>query len=281
MTGDFDLFLANRDDAAGTLRVGLGRSAGPITGRGSGSVIRITFRIKDGAPAGPAIINLRQSLEGTTTQLNEGGLDLNPDPSDQAGDGLDGLITVQSEPLPLTTVRSVVINDGAPQRSQVTSVTVTFSGVVSFTGDPAAAFTLVGPRGNIRLRAAVGLDASGTQTVVTLTFFGRGARTGRLPDGGYVLTIDGEQIVDGSGQAVDGDRDGMSGGDWVDTFFRLYGDSDGDGDVDEIDRAVFRSVRGTRRGDPGYLPFLDFDGDGRINKKDARQFRRRLGRSLD
>ncbi|HXG12767.1 MAG TPA: hypothetical protein VNK04_23615, partial [Gemmataceae bacterium] len=93
-TADFDLFAVNLDRQAGTIRVGLGRSAGPITGRGSGSVLEITFRITRRAPAGRAVINLQHRLGVTTTQLNEGGLDLNPDPSDQAGDALDGVIRV-------------------------------------------------------------------------------------------------------------------------------------------------------------------------------------------
>jgi hypothetical protein len=66
-------------------------------------VLRITFRIKPNAPRGRAVINLRESVGETTTQLNEGGLDLNPDPSDVAGDVLDGAITVRPgrRPLPV------------------------------------------------------------------------------------------------------------------------------------------------------------------------------------
>jgi hypothetical protein len=94
LTGDFDLFAVNWDREAGTLRVGLGRSAGPIGGRGSGSVLAITFRIRPDAPPGPAVINLRHRLDPVTTQLNEGGLELVPEPSDEAGDVLDGLVAV-------------------------------------------------------------------------------------------------------------------------------------------------------------------------------------------
>ncbi|HXG11332.1 MAG TPA: cohesin domain-containing protein [Gemmataceae bacterium] len=94
LTADFDLFAVRLDPERGTVRVGLGRTAGPISGRGGGSVVQITFRVKDGAPAGRAVINLRSSLDVTRTQLNEGRLDLNPDPSDTAGDPLDGVVTV-------------------------------------------------------------------------------------------------------------------------------------------------------------------------------------------
>jgi hypothetical protein len=97
LTGDFDLFALNLDVENGTLRAGLGRSAGPLAGRGGGSVMEITFRVREGAPTGPAILNLRQRIGHTLTQLNEGGLDLTPAPSDAAGDVLDGRITVLDE----------------------------------------------------------------------------------------------------------------------------------------------------------------------------------------
>jgi hypothetical protein len=95
LTADFDLFLVNHDAAAGTIRVGLGRSAGSVADRGPGSVLLLTFRIRENAPSGRAVINLRRGLGLAATQLNEGGLELNPAPSDRAGDALDGVITVQ------------------------------------------------------------------------------------------------------------------------------------------------------------------------------------------
>jgi ELWxxDGT repeat protein len=94
LTRDFDLFVTNVDPAAGTVRVGLGRTAGPIHGRGTGSGLLLAFRVRDDAPPGRAVINLRQRLGGTATQLNEGGLVLHPAPSDRAGDRLDGLLRV-------------------------------------------------------------------------------------------------------------------------------------------------------------------------------------------
>ncbi|HXG12217.1 MAG TPA: S8 family serine peptidase [Gemmataceae bacterium] len=95
LTADFDLFLVNLDNVAGTIRVGLGRSAGPIIGRGAGSVLEVIFRIRTDAPPGRAIVNLHADLAPTRTQLNEGGLVLIPAPRNEAGDVLDGLITVR------------------------------------------------------------------------------------------------------------------------------------------------------------------------------------------
>ena len=77
---------------------------------------------------------------------------------------------------------------------------------------------------------------------------------------------------------MDGDGDGSAGGNRVDGFHRLFGDSDGDGDVDWLDRELFRSAFNKRAGDAGYLWYFDFDGDGDVDDFDNGQFNRRFGR---
>ena len=70
------------------------------------------------------------------------------------------------------TVANVQVNDGSAQRSEVRSITVTFSGPVSFAGGNAAAalqLQHVQTGDNVNLAAAVSTNAAG-QTVVTLTF---------------------------------------------------------------------------------------------------------------
>jgi hypothetical protein len=247
LTADFDLFQAHLDPAAGTIRVGLASlDVDGLQERGTGSVLEITFRIRADAPAGAAIVNLLHDLAPTTTQLNEGGLVLGPEPSNAAGDVLDGVITVQGAAVP--TVQRVVIDDGSGQRSKVTHVTVTFSTVVHFQGNPADAFRLIGPHGRVRLRADVSLDEDGLRTVVRLTFRGVGVRHGSLADGRYTLTIDGDRIADMSGVAVDGDGDGRAGGDAVEEFFRLLGaqEGNGDGKSDGSDVATLLRTLGSR-----------------------------------
>ena len=121
----------------------------------------------------------------------------------------------------------------------VTHLTLTFSGVVTIDGD---AFRLVRDDGTV-----VGVVASsqvvGDQTVVTLTFKGAGITAGSLADGRYTLTAFADRIHDATGQALDGDGDGAPGGDYVDHLFRLFGDADGDGDVDNKDYFAFRDDR--------------------------------------
>lgn len=276
-----DVFIPNLNRTAGELRVGVVKlpptGAAGVTAAG-GSLIEITFRIRADAPAGPAIINLRNDLGGTSTLLNEGGLVLNPPLSNAAGDELDGLITVLGSSVPK--VDSVVVNDGAAQRSLVTSVTVTFSTRVSFASNPAAAFQLTGPRGLVPVSLALSTDAAGTRTVARLTFSGTGIVNGSLADGRYSLVIDGDQISDAGGVAVDGDNDGTAGGDARTAFFRLYGDSDGDGDVDRTDVAAMLNTLGRRAGQAGFLSYLDFDGNGVVGVADALRFALRVGRRV-
>ena len=172
-----------------------------------------------------------------------------------------------------TKVESVVINDGSAQRSMVNRVTITFGGAVVL--DPGA----------IELRRQSGnpvnfqLDVSlvGDKTVAVLTFSGPGFVGGSLADGRYTLTVLADRVHDRWGRELDGDGDGVAGGDRVDGFTRLFGDSDGDGDVDRADRIAFQSAFGTSAGGPGYLWYFDFDGDGDVDGRDKVQFNRRFG----
>ena len=89
------------DAAAGIIRIEGYRSAGPLDGLGSGSVALIDFQVKANAPAGAAAINLLQnagttwtSVGGMDGQGNNYLFDLEPRPSNAAGNVLDGRIDV-------------------------------------------------------------------------------------------------------------------------------------------------------------------------------------------
>jgi len=170
-------------------------------------------------------------------------------------------------------VESVVLNDGSAQRSMVNRVTVTFSGAAIL--DPGA----------IELRrqdgSLVGLNFDisiiGGKTVAVLTFAGPEIVGGSLADGSYVLTIRADRVHDRWGRELDGDSDGSAGGDAVGSFFRLFGDANGDHEVDWQDRDLFRSVFKTIAGDTNYLWYFDFNGDGAVNGLDNGEFNRRFG----
>jgi pimeloyl-ACP methyl ester carboxylesterase len=173
-----------------------------------------------------------------------------------------------------TKVASVVVNDGSVQRSMVNSLTVTFSTVVHL--DPGA-FALAREGGGV-FDVHVSEAVVDGHSVDTLTFVGAGIIGGSLGDGHYTLTIHGGLVHDGFGQALDGAGTGVAGSDRVDTFFRLFGDADGDGHVDLGDLLRFAGAFGKHAGDPGYLWYFDYDGDGRVDGSDLVQLLRRLGR---
>src|SRR5439155_6498364 len=137
-------------------------------------------------------------------------------------------------------VESVVVNDGSAQRSMVNSITVTFGGSVVL--DPGA-IELRRQDGTL-VDAQVSISLVGGKTVAVLTFAGTEFVGGSLADGGYTLTVRADRVHDRWGRELDGDGNGSAGGDRVDGFFRLFGDSDGDRDVDWQDRDLFRSAFG-------------------------------------
>ena len=123
----------------------------------------------------------------------------------------------------------------------------------------------------------VSTSVIGGRTIAVLTFAGSDIIGGSLADGSYILTLQTDRIHDRLGRKLDGDCDGTPGGNRVDSFFRLFGDSDGDGRVDQSDRDLFRSAFKTSAGQAGYLWYFDFDGNGEVNGRDNGQFNRRFG----
>src|SRR5262249_7138197 len=157
-------------------------------------------------------------------------------------------------------VESVVINDGSAQRSMVTSITVTFGGAVVL--DPGA-IELRRQNGNL-VNARISISLVGGKTVAVLTFTGTEFIGGSLSDGHFVLTIRADRVHARWGRQLDGDGDGTAGGNRVASFFRLFGDSDGDRDVDLYDLARFLTTLDRHPGDPHYLSYFDVNGDDRV-----------------
>lgn len=182
---------------------------------------------------------------------------------------------------PPAKIASSVVNSGAAQRSRVTDLTVTFDEVVTLPGTPAQAFRLArtgpgGPAGN----ATLSVDLTGstpTQTIAKLSWAGDPtfAQFGSLIDGLYTFTVFAAQVTDSAGQPLDGDADGAPGSDFVFNLHRLYGDNDGDRDVDATDFGAFRQTFGVATN----LAF-DSDADGDIDANDFGQFRLRFGTSV-
>jgi hypothetical protein len=184
------------------------------------------------------------------------------------------------------TVESVVINDGSAQRSMVTSIIVMFNTVVTI-DDLAAAFQMVNKAGGSPVGLIPSLNDVGGKTVVTLAFNGSAVVGGSLEDGDYLLKVYADR-VHASGLNLDGNGDGTPNDNFTygaaaaDKFFRLFGDQDGDRDVDATDRFAFLSARGKTRGQAGYLWYFDYDNDGDVDAvgTDLDQFNLRYGKKL-
>lgn len=168
-------------------------------------------------------------------------------------------------------VASVVLNDGSAQRSMVNSLTVTFNGAAIL--DPGA-IELRRQDGSL-VDAQVSISLVGGKSVAVLTFVGPEFVGGSLADGSYTLTVRADLVHDRWGRELDGDGDGVSGGDNLDGFFRLFGDTNGDGVVNHTDLDVMLSSFRKSGGDAGFLWFLDYDGDGNVGGLDMAQFNHR------
>jgi hypothetical protein len=201
LTAGFELFQINLDAAAGTFRVGLASlRTGGLPEQSAGSVLEITFRIKAGASAGPAVINLLHELTPMRTQLNEGGLVLFPVPRNAAGDVLDGLITVRSTPMP--TVQTLVIIGSSEQRSQAVGMLVTLGKVVHSPGHLIDGYRAIDAQGFVRKQGATALDETRTRAKARLLF----PVLDPVDDSRrYTLTIAGNTLQSDLGRAAAGD----------------------------------------------------------------------------
>jgi hypothetical protein len=161
-------------------------------------------------------------------------------------------------------VNSFRVNDGALQRSMVTSLTVTFSTQVTL---GQGAFTLVPQGGGTPVALSFTTAVNNGQTVATITF------GGSLADGRYVLTTVAAQVRDlASGTQMTADRQ--------DSLYRFFGDVNGDSAVNGLDLAEFRTAFGTTSASPNYRSYLDLNGDGAVNGLDLAEFRTHFGTTL-
>ncbi|HEY1378789.1 MAG TPA: RHS repeat-associated core domain-containing protein [Gemmataceae bacterium] len=170
------------------------------------------------------------------------------------------------------TVVGITVNDGSAQRSRVTSLAVTFNQVVTL---GAGAFDLRRSDG-LAITLTPTVTVLDGRTVATLTFSGAGTEFGSLADGLYTLSVRASGVADALGTALDGDGDGAAGGDRRFDTHRLFGDIDGDKDVDLLDLNPLVPALFGILGQPNYNPGFDFDGDGDVDLLDLNQFVQRL-----
>jgi len=190
----------------------------------------------------------------------------------------------QADPLRIT---SIVINDGSAQRSNIETITVTFSDHANIealrsSGQLTDAITLANG-------AAVPLDAgrfsydAGSNTlVIDLTQDGvGGSRFTMLTDGRYTLSFNTALLQSAAGGMLldDADSDDSDGA-YDYNFHRLLGDFDGDRVIGSMDFMLIRPFYYSRAGDGRYSHHFDMNGDGRIDRYDLLLVRARFGKQI-
>ncbi len=186
-------------------------------------------------------------------------------------------------------VESVIFGDGTNQRSMVRRIEVQFNtevtiapGAFSLARRGAGAFNSI-PASN--LTVLVSTSVVNRKTIATLTFSGSEILGGSLADGNYRLRIDATRVV-ASGIALDGNNDGVPGGDYTlgelatDRIFRMFGDSDGNRRSNALDYSRFQIAYGTRSTDVNYNSIFDYQSNNVINAVDFSQFSQRYGTVL-
>jgi hypothetical protein len=166
-------------------------------------------------------------------------------------------------------VTNVQVGDGTAQRSMVSQLRVNFDQVISYAGAPATAYTLqkiVGgsPAGTVGF--SVSTVTVGTHSEATITFTSD-TTFGSLNDGRYRLTVLANQIRVGSSPMV---------ADSVTNFHRMFGDANGDAQVDISDFGQFSSTFNLNSSQTGFLAYFDYNNDGVIDIADFGQFSVRL-----
>jgi hypothetical protein len=175
--------------------------------------------------------------------------------------------TPTTRPAPVVT--AMTINDGSAQRSMVRSFTLSFDRAVTL---GSGALSLV-RRSDGQAVALTASPASGVAATSFTVSVGAGSDVvgGSVADGVYDLTLTATAVQSA------GDGQHLGGGDRTYAFHRLFGDQDGDGDVDGVDSLRFRQSEGSLAGDPSFRAWFDFDGDDDVDGVDSLRFKQRQG----
>ncbi len=157
------------------------------------------------------------------------------------------------------------IDDGlSMQRSMVRSLTLTFTSSITQTQltstvQPSLVLTRISDNLQVGLTGTL----SNGGTVLTLKFTGSSILGGSLADGRYTLSYFGTPVSNG-------------------TFWRLFGDLAGSGQVDSSDQTAFTKAYNTRKGvtstnGKAYNPYFDYTQNGFITIDSQTAFNQRYG----
>ncbi len=217
-------------------------------------------------------------LPADTDDLDDDSNITEPIPFDQRGETFDRILggvvdigAIESPLLPqAATIASVsfynqdatleanLSPDSTGQRSIIQHVQVVIDGDITVpTGaitNSSFALTNLTASTNVGL-SVDSVNESGDSTTIVLSFTSGTDLNGSLTNGNYRLIIDGALL------GVDADGSGSVGGSRTVSFHRLFGDSDGDRDVDGSD---FVSLIRGFYGNPAFQNVFDQDDDGNL-----------------
>ncbi len=141
------------------------------------------------------------------------------------------------------------------QRSMIDHVQLNYGSPLP-TGYSFAVTTLAGYSG-VAAMTPVTVSAAYSGGTYTLSFSGKGVGAGgSLLDGVYSLQL----LGPGNTSTT------------LATFFRLFGDANGDARVDGVDLATFQAAVGSSIRSANYKAYLDYDSNNVINSTDEQQF---------
>ena len=177
-------------------------------------------------------------------------------------------------------IESIVVNNGDAQRSKVKVVTVTFDTVATvlpgaFTVEIRSDVSPVAPPVGVVTGINVATAVVAGKTVATITFTPSSPyvdASGSLVNGNFQVTIDPAKVLVFATPLVSIPSD-PTGGDLVygdlasDEFYRLFGDADGDADVDFTDLTDYFVPALT-----AYVEELDADNDSDVDFADLDAF---------
>jgi VCBS repeat-containing protein len=226
----------------------------------------LTARLVSGPANGSLTLNANGSFTYTPNAGFTGTDSFTYAANDKALDSSPATATINVATPPK--VKSVVINNGSAQRSLIRSVTVTFDTLVTF---DAGAFSLV-RTGSVRPVLTRQVTAVNGETRVTFTFSGTGTVGRSLTDGNWTLQVNRLRV-----HRAD-DRSATMEANHLFTFHRLFGDADGDRDVDAADQAAFDGAFG--KTDAASLATFDYANDRDVDAGDRTQFSLRIGKRI-
>lgn len=182
----------------------------------------------------------------------------------------DQFTYVAQTPIAIT---SVVVNGNnaslaGAQRSMVNSIEYTFNQPVKLAANAFGIAVHPGQTGTVP-SLTWGMpnpDANDDDTQWVVQFYGKGipgGTVGSIANGVYDITLNGSAVTN----EYYPEQTGTS---QTDTFYRLFGDINGDGAVNAADNVQFKTAMAT------YNAAFDYNGDGVVNAADNLQFKRDL-----